>query len=361
MKKYLFQVASDKKNDLLSNILKIILFVLSKLYGAVIYLLKLLYKKNIIKSYKIPCILISVGNITLGGTGKTPFEELIAGYLIKKEKNVVILTRGYGAKTKIVGSSGEDLLNISDEAFILRKNLNIPVLEGKDRVNSARLAISKFQANTIILDDAFQHWRIKRDLDIVVINGANPFGNKKLIPRGILRENLDSLKRAGVILLNKVDYACNVEDTAGVLRRINPKALIIKSVYKQIGFNSLFNAEKQYSLDFIRDKRICVVCGIGDPDYFEKKLKDLAAKIMLAYQFEDHYQFKEKDLVDIMAECNKEDIDKIIITQKDAAKLVSFNPELFKDGPEVLILRIAMEIAEGKDELFKRLDSLYIS
>lgn len=341
MREYLYRLATDKEKGVIAFILKFFLYLLSLIYGLMVRILVFYYRFN---SYRLSCKVISIGNITLGGTGKTPFVEMLAKYLFEKGHKVAILSRGYKGK---------------DEAYVLSKNLgeSTPILVGKNRIKNAKKAKELYNVDTIILDDGFQHWRLFRDLDIVLVNVKNPFGNNHLIPRGILREPLNSLKRAGIIILTKVDL--KEENISLILERIkeiNSKAEAFKAKYLPQDLIDI--SEKQYLLSFIESKRICLLCGIADSESFESTLKNLGVELVLKFIFSDHYMYKEKDVERIINSCMENNVKIIVTTEKDNVRLVSFHKML---KPYLFVLRSKIKILESEDEFFKRMDSLYYS
>ena len=203
------------------------LFMISKVYGGVVKLRRLFYKKNILTSKRLPCPIISIGNITLGGTGKTPMTIYVVHALKQLGYKVAVISRGYkGSAEKIGGivSDGKVLLmtpDISgDEPYMMAKRLkDVPVIVGKNRFMAGRMAISKFDPDVIVLDDGFQHLKLQRDLDIVLLDYHKPFGNRHLLPRGVMREPVSALLYADAIILTKTDTVNNNE-TSSLLRKL---------------------------------------------------------------------------------------------------------------------------------------------
>ena len=189
MREYIYSLMVDKKNGFTASIMKGVLYVASFFYGL---LVKVIRPINIFAAKTLPCKVISVGNITLGGTGKTPMACMLAKALEKEGRKVSVLIRGYG----------------DDEWKMLKRLLgDIPVIVGRDRVSTGRKACNELKRDTVILDDGFQHWRVRRDFDIVLVDSTYPFGNRRLFPRGILREDVRDLRRADIIVLTKTDMA----------------------------------------------------------------------------------------------------------------------------------------------------------
>lgn len=306
IRSYLYSVATDKRRGFVASLLKSFLLLLSILYGLGLRVVLFLYKCRILKTYKLDCKVISVGNITLGGTGKTPLVQMLAKALAEGGRKVAVLSRGYGG----------------DEPYVLTQNLpGIPVLVGKDRVKTANEAIDKIGVDTLILDDGFQYWRLMRDFDIVAIDTVNPFGNQRLLPRGTLREPIFGLKRSYIYLLTKVDMGR--DNLAGIkerLRGINPDALILESVHSPTRLYDIHRA-KEIDLNDIRGQKVCLISGIADPDSFEKTVENLGARAVLRFRFPDHYRFREEDIGRIINSCLRSQVNTIITTEKDMVRM----------------------------------------
>lgn len=230
MKRFIYLVATDQIKGGAVLAVKPMLWVLSRIYLALIVLRKIFYKIGIFRCHRLSVPVISVGNLTMGGVGKTPLVEFIAQTLKKKEIRPVILMRGY-----MQGDTSGRSQN-SDEATMLRSILaDIPVLIGADRVKNAKEFIKKNKADVFLLDDGFQHWRLSRDIDIVAIDTTDPWGNGDVLPRGILREPRTALGRADIFVLTKTDLAAKQLETLKTeLRAIHPKALIVETVHKPV-------------------------------------------------------------------------------------------------------------------------------
>jgi len=353
MRNYLYLLATDKKKGFIASAFKFLLYLLSLIYGLIVKILAFYYR---IRAYKLNCKVISIGNITLGGTGKTPFVQILAEYLYERGHRIAIISRGYKRKTRDDELSTMSYQTMGDEAYLLSKNLPlIPVLVGRDRINKAKKALEKYNVDTIILDDGFQHWRLFRDLDIVLINAKNTFGNNHLIPRGILREPISSLKRADIIVLTKLDLKEeSLSLILGRIKKINPKAGIFKAIYQPQNFLDI--SKNRYPLSFIKDKEICLVCGIADPDSFESALNNLGARLILKFIFFDHYVYEKEGIERIIDSCIKKNIKIIVTTEKDNMRLEGFHKIL---QSYLFILRSEIKIIDREDDFFKRTDSLY--
>jgi len=243
MERYLYSLATDRSRGFIAAIIKFFLFLASAIYGLVIRALIFLYR---LSPCRLGCKVISVGNITLGGTGKTSLVKVIAGYLQQRGHKVAILTRGYKRK-KITNYELRitNYENMGDEPYMLQMSLaDIPVIVDSNRVRSANRAISEYGTDTVIFDDGLQQWRIKKDLEIVTIDATNPFGNLHMIPRGILREPLSCLKRADVFVLTKTNLNADLESIKDILNKLNPSGLIIESIHQPQGFYNIHDLEE---------------------------------------------------------------------------------------------------------------------
>jgi len=345
MQDYLYSLATDKYQGLIPSIIKPFLFLLSLIYGLIIRILIFFYSLN---PYHLNCKVISIGNISLGGTGKTTLVEFIARYLKQQGHKVAILTRGYKRKITDYRLPITDYQNMGDEPYMLKANLkDVPVIVDADRIRAANFAISKYGVDTVILDDGFQQWKISKDLEIVTIDANNPLGNKNLLPRGILREPLSSLRRADLFVLTKTNLCTDkdIEKIKDELNKLNSKGLVIESVHKPLGFYNIDKPEELFNGESLKEKTVTLFSGVGDPDSFENLITSLGIRIGLSFRFSDHYNYTKCDLDRIIKGSRDKFIDTIITTQKDAARLYSL--QLTAYSLQLLVLRIELAI---KDE-----------
>lgn len=345
-KAYYIDLVSDRRKGALAALFLFLLLLASFIYGLFVRLFLSCYRAGHFRSYKADCPVISIGNITWGGTGKTPLVEAVAKFLKQQGRNPVVLIRGYG----------------KDEVYMLRdKFKDIPVLAGRDRVRSVRIARTDYAADTIILDDGFQHWRLERDLDIVLIDSSTPFGNRRLIPRGILRESLSSLARADIFVLTRVKEADqDIEPLKEELRHYNPRAAIYEARHRPCSLRSLTSDKKvedERPFDSaIRNQRIAVVAGIARPQSFARTLSLLGAKLSLEFYFPDHYQYSREDLKRIEKACLDEQIKDIITTEKDAARLTALlQSETLKVRWSALCIKL--EFIKDEEKFFRFIKS----
>ncbi len=347
MKEYLYNLATDKRQGVIAAILKFLLLLVSFIYGAMIRGLILFFS---LRPYRLKCKVISVGNITLGGTGKTSLVELIAGYLKNKCHRVAVLSRGYKKNS---------VLTEADEPAMLLKSLgDIPVIVDKDRVRSGLRAINEYGVDTVILDDGLQQWRLKKDLEIVTINASQGLVNRHMLPRGILREPLSALRRADIFVLTKTDLSGNLEGIKSSLKKINPLALVVESIHQGLGFYDMHKPGELLNLKYLEGRPVALLSGIGDPDSFAELIRVLGINACLDLRFSDHHNYTRGDLADINCKAKEKGLGIIVTTEKDAARLSWMQPE-WLGGYQVLVLRIALKITKNEERFFARLLSLY--
>jgi len=349
----------------------------SGIFRALVQLRLWRYRSGWKPRHHLGCQVVSIGNITVGGTGKTPVVELLARSLRDQGRRVSILSRGYKSRRldrpqrwrdaanrpipsdempKVV-SSGEALLLDSrfagDEPFMLARNLDgVSVVVDKNRVKSGRFAIRHLEADTLLLDDGMQYLHLAHSLDIVLVDSQAPFGTGAMLPRGTLREPPKNLRRAGYILLTKCDGSSN-EKLIEKIRRHNRTAEIIECAHGPIHLEDVFTRERQ-PLDFLEGKWVGAISAIAVPEAFEGALEKLGAHVEIRRRFSDHYRFTRNDVDRFMQRCVERDMNLILTTEKDA---VRFPRPTSIDVP-VYFLRIEVEILKGReiwDELIQRL------
>lgn len=343
-KEYIYNLVTGKIHGPRAAFLRGFLFFLSLVYGLGVVILAFLYR---VKPVRLNAKVISVGNITLGGTGKTTFVEYLSKKLISAGNKVAVLSRGYKRDLRRPGAQG-----MGDEpAMLQRKFPRLFVIVDKNRVRGAMRAIKEYAADTLILDDGLQQWRIFKDLEIVTINAQDPFGNYSLLPKGFLREPLTALKRADIFVLTQVDLVSDTNLLAAKLKSINSRALIVESVHKPVGFVSVDKANEFLTLDALRGKQVAVFSGIGNAQGFESCICALGINIGKAFRFADHHDYVQADIYAIINETKQRNLDAIITTQKDAVKI----RELAIEGSGVLALDINLSITKNEAELNRRL------
>src|SRR6266403_5279691 len=361
-------VVLERRRGFRASILRGILYALSFVYEWLVQLRLYFYRKRVFRERALGCLVISIGNLTVGGTGKTPIVEKFARALQKGGRHVAILSRGYKSVprpskrsllAKLRGdnpdpprvvSDGKSLLLDSliagDEPYMLAHNLkNVAVLVDKDRVKSGLFAIEKMNADTLLLDDGLQYLHLKHRLDIVLIDRQAPFGNEFLLPRGTLREPPRNLRRASYIFITKSTGESN-EQLIKRIRRYNRTAEIIECAHKPLHLQNVVTNEIA-PLEKLRGAFIGSICGIAAPESFEGALKNLGANVDLALRYIDHHYYTEGELRSFINRCIRRDLAMIITTEKDAVRMPRL-PEADVNVP-VYFMRVEIEILSGHE------------
>jgi tetraacyldisaccharide 4'-kinase len=338
------------------------LFLISILYSGIIRLRNLFYQTGLFKVRKLGCRVVSVGNITVGGTGKTPMVIMLANLLKEKGYRPAILSRGYRGKKKRrvnVVSDGKNLLmgpeKAGDEPALIAKSVsNIPVVTGKKRYLTGKFAIEHFGADVLILDDAFQHRSLFRNIDIVLLDEKRPFGNGFVIPRGELREPANELGRADIIVKTGI-WGRGPEDRkqgSGISEQVAMNRGEWSEVWGQQAVASVYRAyrrpkdllkadtEDVYPLAYLNGKKICAFAGIARPDSFKKTIASVGGEVITFLSFPDHHVYTREDLDKLMRTVSESSAQIILTTEKDGIKLIDF-PDFLRD---IYQLRIEMEI-----------------
>jgi tetraacyldisaccharide 4'-kinase len=297
-----------------------------------------------LRSHHAPVPVVSVGNLTLGGTGKTPMVEWIARWFLKRGARVAILSRGYG-------HTG----GMNDEGRVLEENLpNVPHLQSPDRVALSRVAAVELESELIVLDDGFQHRRLARDLDVVLLDALEPFGLSRLCPRGLLREPVRSLRRADVVVMTRSDLITDTE-AAAIRSEAERRAGRLKWVEARHAPLALVdNLGQTSSLVELRGKFVVAFCGIGNPEGFRRTLSSLGTELLDFRVFPDHHAYSAMDVGSLDRWVIESGANLVLTTQKDSVKL-----RADALGPAPLrALRIGLEITAGReimDDLLARL------
>ncbi len=339
------QILYKKKKSFGEKILLSPLFLASLPYGWAVRVRTYFYSMGLLKTRKLPRPVISIGNITVGGTGKTPLVMSLAKGLMERGIRVAILSRGYQGKGGVnpLVTDGEKVLlspqEAGDEPFLMAQVLKgVPVLVGKDRFKNGLWALKQFPLDGFLLDDGFQHLFLDRDLNIVLIDSQTGFGDGHLLPRGILREPLSHLKRADLFLLTKMEDPAICPFLETMLNRMKPSAPIFHSYYEPSG---LINPDGQiHPLSRFKGKRILALSGIAHPAYFSTLLKQCGLEVVREMTFPDHHRYTDRDLTILAEEVKK--IEWIVTTEKDLVKLKT----LPIDALPLYALRIDVRIEE---------------
>jgi tetraacyldisaccharide 4'-kinase len=333
------------------------LYLLSLPYGEAVQTRSFFYSLGLLKRKTLPCPVISVGNITVGGTGKTPLVMALAKRLMAKEIAVAILSRGY-KRTKTsesVVSDGKKIFlspeESGDEPFLMAKACQgTPVLVGKNRFANGQIALQRFGVKGLILDDGYQHLSLYRDINILLIDSHIGFGDRHLLPRGILREPLSQLRRADLFLLTKAEDPETCQPLEKEINEIHPGAQVFHGYYEPVSL--LGPQEEQEALHSLEEKKILALSGIAHPNDFSSMLRKCGMKIVGEAIFPDHHLYTTKDLSYI--EDKAKGADGIVTTEKDMVKLKKLNI----DHLPIRALRIEMKIRE-EEEFYKRVMEIF--
>lgn len=288
---------------------------------------------------------LSIGNLTTGGTGKTPFAAFLADRFAEYGARVCFISRGYQASSD----------GLNDEALVLKQLCpQVPHLQDPDRVASARQAVDEFGAELLLLDDGFQHRRLHRDLNIVLIDALNPWGYGHLLPRGLLREPLSSLSRADVIVITRVNQI-SAEKLTEIRQRISQHAAITP-VELSFPPTGLINASSETApLDSLSGKRLALFCGIGNPSAFRASVDELGFTVEAFREFPDHYRYTTRDIDDLEEWLKNTNVDAVLVTQKDLVKL---DQGSLANVP-LWAVKIGCKITAGETELHTALKRVF--
>lgn len=347
-KNYFYELIMSEPQGLKEKIVKSVLWILSVPYRGIIWVRRFLYDRGILKSIKVNAPVISVGNITWGGSGKTPFVDFLVQELKSMKSNPVVLTRGYMA---------DKGAQESDEAKFLEETTRVPVVVGKNRLELAQNYLLKnHNVSCFVMDDGFQHWRLYRDLDIVLIDSTDPLNSASLIPAGHLREPVSALKRAHVIVFTKTNLErSHMRALKSQIKSINPQSVLVESIHEPVSLIDLRSGEKK-DLNILIGQEIVSCCGIAMPYAFAETLKLLEAKIIHQFSFLDHHVYRAEEIKFLSNYLQEKNIKVLVTTEKDAGKLKIYL-DIF--GPQIKIyaLKMRLTITDGKDAFFERIRS----
>ena len=328
--------------------LRVLFGAVALAYGLVMRGRNLLFAIGILRSRAVSVPVISVGNITTGGTGKTPLVIWLCNYLQNKGLHCSILTRGY--------KTAPD--QITDEPALLAKAcLDTDVIVNPNRVAGAHKAVSTYQAQALVLDDGFQHRRLKRDLDIVAVDATCPFGYGRVLPAGLLREPKGGLARADAVIITRFDQvdAEQMQQLEQKIQTIAPGIPIAKAVHKHTGAVTLQN--ERLGLEELRSKKIFAFCGIGNPSAFFRCLEQNGLSLADTQTFDDHHPYTLEEMKQIFERARSCEANTILCTQKDWVKTALLSPE--EEGIVFAYLAMELDFIEGLDKITALIDTLF--
>lgn len=357
-------VIFGRREDKAAAAYGIFLLGLSWLFNGVVQLRLWLYRHRILKDQPLGCLVVVVGNLTVGGTGKTPIVEKFARALADRGRKVAILSRGYKSRSdppwtrawrwlnsgqepppKVVSDGVNVLLDseeAGDEPYMLARNLpGVTVLVDKNRVRAGTYAIKKFGCDTLVLDDGFQYLPLKGRLNLLLIDKSNPFGNGQLLPRGVLREPVKHLTRASYVFLTKSDGHRDHE-LEELIQRHNPGVDVIECAHKP-QFLQRIGSDERHGLEFLQGKRVGAFSGIATPESFEAFVRKGGANLVYAKRFMDHHRFTPEDFQLIFSQAVEAGLELLVMTEKDSVRL----PADIAPPVPLYYLRLEIEILRG--------------
>ena len=330
--------------------------VLAWVYGLLVKFRHWLYHSKILESKSLPVPVVSIGNLTVGGTGKTPAVILIAGILRDKGVRTAVLSRGYkgrGQERVNVVSDGREVLlgpsQAGDEAYLMAQNLpGVPVLSGRDRYSLSRYAIEHFNTEALVLDDGFQHLRLARDLNLLLLDAADPWGNGCLVPAGPLREPMAEARRATAFLITRAEQRPG--RLIEFLEHEFPGRPVFTARHRPVRLNALEGGQEREP-EYLAGRRLLAFCGLAKPMTFLETLTRLGAEVAVFFKWPDHYQPQSRDLLLIEAKAIELGVTEAVTTAKDAVKLAgrSLGRELGQ-RLDVWVLNVEMEVLDRGEE-----------
>ncbi|MBE6370757.1 MAG: tetraacyldisaccharide 4'-kinase [Lentisphaerae bacterium] len=369
LEQFFLEVIREHRHDLAGTIMKGFLFIASRIYQRAVLFRLWMYDNRVIRNRAIGCLVVSIGNVTCGGTGKTPVVEVFARSLSQKGRRVAILSRGYRSRDRSllsklqkkfsskkmevpprVVSDGKNLLldsvRAGDEPFMLASNLkNVAVLVDKDRVKSGLYAIEEFGTDTLILDDGFQYLNLKAHINILLVDSTAPFDNHHVLPRGLLREPIRSIRRADYIFLTKSDGSAKLRHLKSFLRRQNHHAEIIECCHKPQYLEDVYQKGARLPLDYLKGKKVASISAIANPASFNAFLSELGSNIVEEIHYADHHRYRQQEMIDFINAAKAAGADMIMTTEKDAVRM----PRLDRRDIPILFLRVQIDILSGQE------------
>jgi len=328
----------------------------SALYGLGIRLRLWAYGCGLFKRKFLPGFVVSIGNITAGGTGKTPAVMMLARWAMNEGYPVAVLSRGYGGRyrTKVLAVSDGNRIKAGpeeagDEPYLLATRLSdVPVVVSKKRFLAGLFARKKYGCDFFILDDGFQHLELHRDLDLALIDSTNPLGNGNLLPRGPLREPLEQLTRANACIVTRCKGQALGETMPSFLRVkfSSIPVFCADHVPESVVFP---HSKEVYGPEFLKGKRVLAFAGIARPESFRQTLTGLGADIVYFREFKDHYPFNRSDIHALIQMKEKQGAEHIITTEKDWVRV----SPLAAGRPDMSYLSISFEFTSGREEFFR--------
>jgi len=295
-------------------------------YGRMLGAREWLYRRGVLRARDVPAVVVSIGNLTVGGTGKTPAAELAAVTLASLGRRPAIVSRGYRRRSRgvqVVADTASIRLDpdeAGDEPFLLARRLpGVPVVVGANRHEAASLAVERFGIDAVVLDDGFQHRTLRKDLEIVMVRGRTPWGNGHMLPRGPLREPLSALARADLVVATGADES-DVGAVRDTVSRYAPHVPVLTATYTPARCWRAGRMET-VALDRLAGLRVLAFAGVASPDSFARTLKDLGVILEDVVTFDDHHWYSRADLAELGARAERTGVDALVTTEKDWVRL----------------------------------------
>ncbi len=365
---YLTDLILGRRHTPVDKAVRAVLYVLSRVYHNLVKWRISLYRHRILKDHRLGCLVISIGNISVGGTGKTPVVEVFARILAERNRRVAVLSRGYKSKSrpllkrlldvllmrsdtvppKIVSNGKEVLLDsyrAGDEPYMLGQNLkDVVILVDKDRVKAGKYAIRNFNCDTLIMDDGFQYLPLKPRLNVLLVDSTNPFTNHHLLPLGLLREPIQNLRRADYIFLTKSNGGSHIRHLRSFIKRHNPIAEIIECCHKPLYLQDVRTGER-YPLDYLDNKKVSSISGIAKPESFETFLRDFGADLVHLERYADHHRYSRGEIRSFLNKSRDTGAEIVLTTEKDAVRF----PEFEEETLPIMFMRVEINIISGHE------------
>lgn len=369
LEQYFIGLILERRNGWFDRVMTVFLFICSRFYRMGNQFRLWMYDKRIIRNRAIGCLVVSIGNLSCGGTGKTPVVEVFAKILHQKGRKVAVLSRGYRSKQrslwfklthmfgkkkleapiKVVSDGTKVMLDSTyagDEPYMLATNLDgVAVLVDKDRVRLGLYAIEHFGTDTLILDDGFQYLDLMSHINILLIDSTDPFGNHHVLPRGLLREPVKNIRRADYIFLTKSNGGNHLRHLKTFLRRHNRRAEIIECCHKPKYIEMVYERGTRRDLSFLKGRKVAAISAIARPESFETFLIEHGAEIVATSRYADHHRFSENELIKFKNHASQCGAELIMTTEKDAVRM----PPIGNSALPFYFLRIEIDILSGQE------------
>jgi tetraacyldisaccharide 4'-kinase len=338
-------IISGRRRDIGARVVSALLGIASLGYRLVVNVRNRLYDSRLLKTHKAGPPVLCVGNLTTGGTGKTPLVIWLTRLLVQRDLRIAILTRGYKTKEGALSDEPAELAWASPGA---------PVVVNPDRVAGAAEAVRSHRAQVLLMDDGFQHRRLARDLDIVAIDATAPFGYERLLPAGLLREPIGGLKRAGAVVLTRCDLVA-AEDIGRIearVRQVNPDLVVAQSIHAPVGLHVADGSSSD--LERLRGRKVFAFCGLGNPASFLRTVETCGGKLVGSQTFNDHHAYTDHDLAALHSQARSLGAELLLTSQKDWTKIAPL--ALPQTPPLLAYLAVELRFTSGGESLTTLID-----